>query len=301
MQRTLLFEAQSAARRVVEMVEGIVDANRAEIGSPIEAELRRMELGTLFSTIQETAVPLLREKQQTLVIQLERETPALCGDPIRLEQALRHLLENAHRFSPPGTRIEIMASADAEMTGFVRIGVVDAGSGINPEEVIERFDPFAPLGSLGPGRARVRVGLALGQAVAHALGGEIAAAPRPAGGTEISLRVPAWGSRAARIAQAQSLLTSSEDVSRAAWLHRACGASELKALGSQRPWRVLSPGEFLILNEDPVPGITLLGRVSDLREPGALTDVLQPKMRLTVLGGSAPNPRAVETEQTGAA
>jgi signal transduction histidine kinase len=64
----------------------------------------------------------------------------LLADPARLRQMVEHLVENAVKYAPPGTRIGIDW---AMVEGTIRIGVEDEGPGIPPEWRERIFEPYA--------------------------------------------------------------------------------------------------------------------------------------------------------------
>ena len=112
------------------------------------------------------------------------------GDAALLEQVLLNLLDNAHKYSPPGsvTRIEARPSA-----GGVHIMVTDDGIGIPREDLQKVFEKFYRVAG-GDGRAPgTGLGLSICAAIVSAMGGTIAArSPSTNGkGTEISILLPA--------------------------------------------------------------------------------------------------------------
>jgi hypothetical protein len=169
---------------------------------------------------------------------------------------------------------------DPDVIGFVLMSVTDTGGGIAPEEFAGCYDPFGLNAGQAPRRFRLGVGLALVRAVAETLGGEIDVSSNPTGGSRIGLRIPVWGSRAARITEAQVELAGPGDLSDDAWVCRACGEKEIATFGEDQLWHTLSPGESLAISEDPPAACTRLGRVGELRQAGALLSVLQPRLRL---------------------
>ncbi|MDM7914368.1 MAG: HAMP domain-containing sensor histidine kinase [Candidatus Eisenbacteria bacterium] len=161
-QHGLLLEARSAARRVIDRVDEMADAAQAEAGRLLRVRLRRTDLQEILDGLQEWSVPRLRGKRQQVTIQIERQCLVVCSDAERVEQAFRHLVENAHRFSPPGTRISIAAGADPEAIGYARVTVADEGPGIPPDRRDRLFDPFPRReGTEAYESARVGVGLAV--------------------------------------------------------------------------------------------------------------------------------------------
>lgn len=277
-QRRLLTEAKGAAERVAERVEEMVDASRAEAAFAVAVRLDRLDPKPLLEGLMEWAVPRLRSNRQELAVHLEPDTPPICGDADRLAQALRHLVDNAHRFSPAGARIEIGAARDPDLPGFARITVADTGPGLDGRALARLLGSPREWRMAATQSGDAGVGLSIVRAIAIALGGELHVASRSGGGTRIGIRLPLWNSRAARIAEAQSILASPTMVSGASWLCRATAPEQIEMLGNTPSLVALSPGEVLGISEDPPAGIPRLGRVRDFREPGSLARALLPRL-----------------------
>jgi len=118
--------------------------------------------------------------------------PALMGDAGRLRQVLLNLLSNAVRFTREGF-VSVHASAPARPDGrrdFV-VEVADSGPGV-PEAAQARL--FRPFEQLDPDARRRHTGTGLGLAISRGLvermGGEIAYAERPGGGSQFRFAVP---------------------------------------------------------------------------------------------------------------
>jgi two-component system sensor histidine kinase KdpD len=149
---------------------------RAAIDEPIEAVVARLQ-------------PLLRDRDVT--IDLHGRLPDVDIDLVQLDQVLTNLIENAVKFSPPGSPIHI--SAVGSPTG-VRVMVSDQGPGIPKEERDRVFQPF----ERGSGeKAGTGLGLAIAKAVIVAHGGRIWAQQAPGGGTAITFEIPIDASRQA--------------------------------------------------------------------------------------------------------
>ena len=112
-------------------------------------------------------------------------------DADRIREAVDNLIDNALRFAPPGTAIEIAAARDGR---DVLIEVRDRGPGFPPSFLPHAFERFARPDS---GRARTDggagLGLAIVSAIAQAHGGQASVANRPDGGAVVTLRLPADG------------------------------------------------------------------------------------------------------------
>jgi two-component system OmpR family sensor kinase len=114
-------------------------------------------------------------------------------DADRIREAVDNLIDNALRFAPPGTAIEIAAARDGP---GVLIEVRDRGPGFPPSFLPRAFERFARPDS---GRARsdggAGLGLAIVSAIARAHGGQASVANRPDGGAVVTLRLPSAGPR----------------------------------------------------------------------------------------------------------
>lgn len=113
--------------------------------------------------------------------------PGLPDLPLRrtdLLQAIEALISNAREASESGASVRLTTRLDP--TGSIRITVEDSGPGIAPEVAPKCLDPFfSTKGEKGRG-----IGLTVAVLVATLHSGTLEVAPRPEGGTRISLVVP---------------------------------------------------------------------------------------------------------------
>jgi two-component system sensor histidine kinase MprB len=102
--------------------------------------------------------------------------------PSSIERAVSNLLDNAAKWSPPGSEVDV-AVHDGQLV------VRDRGPGIAAEDLPFVFDRFyrAPSARKLPGSG---LGLAIVRQVAEAHGGAVEATTPDGGGTEMRLRLP---------------------------------------------------------------------------------------------------------------
>jgi two-component system sensor histidine kinase KdpD len=103
-------------------------------------------------------------------------------------RALVNLLENAHKFSPPGTPITLTVERDGPQIAFA---VADRGRGVSPGEGERIFQPFYRPADSPPDAGGAGLGLSIARSLAVAQGGTVNYAPREGGGSVFTLRVPA--------------------------------------------------------------------------------------------------------------
>jgi CheY-like chemotaxis protein len=122
-------------------------------------------------------------------IRLHGERAVVVGDPVRLEQVLDNLLDNAVKYTPPGGQIDVGVGVDGR-DAILRVR--DTGAGVTPELLPRMFDLFEQ----GPQEIeRDRGGLGLGLTIVQRLvelhGGTVQATSAGLGaGTEVVVRLP---------------------------------------------------------------------------------------------------------------
>jgi len=110
-------------------------------------------------------------------------------DAVLIEQVLVNLLENAIKYTPEGTPIDVNATrTDRELV----IEVADRGPGVRADEHERIFDKFQ-RGASERTRGGVGLGLTICRAIAIAHGGRIGVEDRPGGGASFKLALPLEG------------------------------------------------------------------------------------------------------------
>jgi two-component system sensor histidine kinase KdpD len=116
-----------------------------------------------------------------------------------LESVVANIVENAVKYAP-GSDVVLTARAGAGITVGDRpaseLRIVDHGSGVGHNEVLEMFQPFQRLGDSPAPASGAGGGIGLGLAVAkgftEAMGGTLVAEPTPGGGLTMVVTLPLW-------------------------------------------------------------------------------------------------------------
>lgn len=111
---------------------------------------------------------------------------AAFGDPDRMAQILRNLLDNARKYGGPTVRVATGEGTD----GRLRISVIDDGPGVSAadsERIFARFDQGSTRGRAGTGFG---LGLAIVKDLARAMGGDVGYLPGVSGGSEFWVDLP---------------------------------------------------------------------------------------------------------------
>jgi two-component system sensor histidine kinase KdpD len=121
-----------------------------------------------------------------LAVNIESDA-AVFVDPRLISSALAHLLENAARYSPLRSQIEVHGYVDAD---GIRVSVSDAGPGLPPGDIDRLFEPFF-RGAIPQATAGSGMGLAIARGLLAAARGRIWAENREGGGARFWIAVPA--------------------------------------------------------------------------------------------------------------
>jgi two-component system sensor histidine kinase KdpD len=184
--RELLQSIVDESHRLNRLVENLLDMTRLQAGG--------VALNKQWHVLEEIVGSARSRVRDALAghevrVSIPADFPLVHVDGLLLEQAFVNLLENAARYTPPGSRVEITAQCKL---GPVVIRVADDGPGLPPgaeARVFEKF--FRGTDNGAPDRRRgVGLGLAICQSVLEAHGGTIEARNRPAGGVEFVMSLP---------------------------------------------------------------------------------------------------------------
>ena len=175
------------SERLTRLVQQIIELSRLQgdalVDEPVEVDVR----STLI-TATEASTTEAENKQIDLMVQSENGLYVL-GNPDQVLAAVSNLVENAVSYSPPSSRVAVVAERDGEM---VRVTVTDQGIGIPGGELDRIFERFYRV---DPARARSTGGTGLGLSivkhVAASHGGSVTVWSEPGEGSSFTLLLPA--------------------------------------------------------------------------------------------------------------
>ena len=181
----LLTTLQEEAERLNRFVSNLLDMTRLESGA-IELKLELIDVAEIIGSALQRAGNVLAGHRVEVAI--EPGLPMLRLDAVLFEQVLFNLLDNAAKYSPADSRIDVRASRDGEL---VEIEVVDEGPGIPPADFERIFDKFYRVHAQDRRRAGTGLGLAICRGFVEALGGWIVARNRrDRSGAVLTIRMP---------------------------------------------------------------------------------------------------------------
>jgi two-component system sensor histidine kinase KdpD len=184
-ERTLIIEEQ--ADRLNRLVTNLLEVARLEGGAlPLDIQINAAD-DLLGAVIQQVSG---RPDHERLRVSLEDPATLSFGrfDFVHSLRILGNLVDNALKYAPPGTPIEVTGGVDGDALIF---RVCDHGNGIAAAERDGVFTPFYRPPQRSSGGQSGGLGLSIARGLAEAQGGTLTYADRDGGGAIFELRLPA--------------------------------------------------------------------------------------------------------------
>jgi signal transduction histidine kinase len=173
----MIDESLDGARRVSDIVKGLRDLSRLEIGRKEPADTSASVTRVLRSEFGDEVPP-------NVLLQLEATSAADIA-PLQLDQALGHMVKNARQAVVNGEAIHVHTWSTTEE---VFVAVKDEGVGIAREHLRRVFEPFFTTRGVGKG---IGLGLTAAYGIARRAGGDIEAHSDGLGhGATFTVRLP---------------------------------------------------------------------------------------------------------------
>jgi signal transduction histidine kinase len=170
--------------RLAELIGDVLDTSRIEAGT-FSFRFRDVDIGELVRDTVATAQ--LGQDEVRLLAKVHDALPEIRGDVERLRQVLTNLIDNAVKYSPAGSEVEVHAYPE---NGRVRIDVHDHGPGIAKEDQKLIFEKFGRITGTGATRPGTGLGLFIARSIAEAHGGELDVHSAPNQGATFTLELP---------------------------------------------------------------------------------------------------------------
>ena len=164
----LLKDALLESESLSHLIENLLELSRAQ-AQQLSLYSEPTDVKTLVKEV------LSKIKRQAplhrFVTSIPDKLPSINADPLRIERILYNLLDNAAKYSPPGSQIKVSVNTEPER---LVIGVSDRGKGLSSGEQARIFGPFQRLENNRPDQARgAGLGLMVCRRLVEAHGGEI--------------------------------------------------------------------------------------------------------------------------------
>jgi two-component system phosphate regulon sensor histidine kinase PhoR len=173
--------------RMTRLVQDLLRLARVESGQE-PAERAPCDVAALFQTTMADLRPRIETRKQRIVTTIAPGAERLVSDPLKLEEILKNLLENAVNYAPDGSEIRLESD---RRSARHELRVLDQGPGIPPADLTRVFERFYRVDKA---RSRESGGTGLGLSIvkhlAEKLGGTVRAENRPGGGAQFTVSLP---------------------------------------------------------------------------------------------------------------
>lgn len=139
--KSLLDIAIRSTERIQRLTSSLLDIMRLEAGQPI-GNRQTTHPSSLAYEALEAVKPIIKAKAQEITVTVPPELPQVRVDADMIRRVLINLLENAVKYTPSKSKIQLGARASEE---WLEMWVQDTGQGIPPEELELVFDKYARL------------------------------------------------------------------------------------------------------------------------------------------------------------
>jgi len=162
---------QSSSKNLLEIINEILDLSKLEAGK-MSLQSGIFDLHHLIQNVKNIFIPILKEKQVKLTIDLDKNLPQyIKTDETKVNQVLTNLMSNAAKFTEVG---EIKVTAKAKDKNFIEVSVSDTGLGIKQEDQSKLFQKFTQLNTTTSRKYKgTGLGLSISMHLVQLMGGTI--------------------------------------------------------------------------------------------------------------------------------
>jgi len=188
-QRRTVATMRASAQALLRIIDDVLDFSKIEAGR-LELEQIAFSLSGLIEGVAAAFQREAGEKRLTLEVDIDPgSNDALIGDPTRVRQILVNLVGNALKFTQRGgVRVRAGTSPLADARVRIRIAVSDTGIGLDAEQRLRLFRPFAQADSSTTRQfGGTGLGLSIVQRLAELMGGEVSVESTPGVGSTFTV------------------------------------------------------------------------------------------------------------------
>jgi signal transduction histidine kinase len=174
---------RSGGRQLLDVINELLDFSRADSGQ-LRVARERVHVTSVVEAVLEQLRPMADAREVMLVDAADQFQ--VLADPLRLQQVLTNLVNNAVKFTPVQGQVRVDTRA---RDGWIEVRVSDNGIGIPADELDRIFEPFTRVESSGERREGSGLGLSLSRKLSEAMGGTLGVESVPGQGSAFTLKL----------------------------------------------------------------------------------------------------------------
>ncbi|HQP31104.1 MAG TPA: ATP-binding protein [Deltaproteobacteria bacterium] len=188
-QQDCVQEIEKHCEKLLNFSNALLDFARINSGR-LTLSRQKVDLLDLIRHVAQDMRIKADEKGVAILVEAEDYHPQAFIDPLRIEQALNNIIDNALKHSPPQGVVTVRLTTGSQgpegihkilNQEYAQVAVLDQGPGVKPEEAKDLFNEFF-VGMSGKSKRGIGLGLAITKEIIHAHGGHIEAIPADTGG-----------------------------------------------------------------------------------------------------------------------
>lgn len=185
-----LKKIQSAGKHLLNLINDILDLSKIEAGR-VDMYVEAVEVDSLVKDALSTVQPLVEQKGNKLVVNLEDNVGVMYSDVTRLRQCLFNILSNACKFTENGTVTVDVLRESADEAEWINFKITDTGIGMTEEQVNKVFEAFSQADSSTTRKfGGTGLGLAITRRLCRMMGGDVTVKSEVNKGSTFAIRVP---------------------------------------------------------------------------------------------------------------
>lgn len=183
---TYLNGFSNGTRRLRAIIEDMLDVTMLDAQS-LDLHFQPLHLHKIIEMAIDQLASAFRDRDIEISVGPPAVGDVQYGDPERLCQAFKKVIENAVKYTPDGGRVTITSrrtrldEATADVDGYVDVQIADTGIGIDPDEITAIFDKFATTRDVSlhsSGKTKFKgggpgLGLPIARGIVEAHGGRV--------------------------------------------------------------------------------------------------------------------------------
>ncbi|NDJ35899.1 MAG: GAF domain-containing protein, partial [Chloroflexi bacterium] len=181
--------SKRAVRKLLHMVNDLLDLSRMSDGRLV-VDASPTPIADLFDEAALELSPISQELNVMVQVEVPDDLPAAYADRGMVERVVLNLLDNALKYTDPGTLVTMRASQPDEHDGHLLIEIIDQGPGVPDDFKAVIFDRFKQIPGRRGRRHSAGIGLAFCRLAVEAHGGRIWVEDNPEGGSIFSFTLP---------------------------------------------------------------------------------------------------------------
>jgi signal transduction histidine kinase/ActR/RegA family two-component response regulator len=182
---------RESGRNLLQIINDILDFSKIEAGK-LEIELIECPFRKLLTTLEMLMKPLANAKNLLFEVRYSQDLPAvILTDPVRLQQCLINLTNNAIKFTEKGHVYVNVSPQNISGKSYIQFDVEDTGIGIPPDKQRRIFEAFLQAdGATTRKYGGTGLGLAIAKRITELLKGTLNLKSEVGKGTTFKMLIP---------------------------------------------------------------------------------------------------------------